>query len=162
MFLASWAVMMGPMTYGQWLAPYLSLLFMSEPLNVVRHLTSGPRLPFTAAYFGSIAATLYFALGVCQASHSVSVGMLMSLSPSAQEHPTYSAIGYNSGSLLDLVSCQLLSYGFDWPAIRSKLRYQQNSFDDRLNYAAIPGIESFADGWKLDGSEYLCSTTQLT
>lgn len=45
LFLASWAVMMGPMQY-------------------VQHLTSGPRLPFTAAYFGSIALTLYFSLGL--------------------------------------------------------------------------------------------------
>lgn len=30
----------------------------------VQHLISGPRLPFTAAYFGSIALTLYFSLGV--------------------------------------------------------------------------------------------------
>lgn len=45
LFLASWAVMMGPMTYG-------------------RHLLSAPRLPFTVAYFGSIGFTLYFSLGV--------------------------------------------------------------------------------------------------
>ncbi|KAL1992423.1 hypothetical protein VTN49DRAFT_4455 [Thermomyces lanuginosus] len=44
-FLASWAVLMGPMTYA-------------------RHLLSGSRLPFTAAYFGSIALTLYFAVGL--------------------------------------------------------------------------------------------------
>ncbi|KAF2088899.1 SFT2-domain-containing protein [Saccharata proteae CBS 121410] len=45
LFLASWAVMMGPKQY-------------------VQHLLSGPRLPFTGAYFGSIALTLYFALGL--------------------------------------------------------------------------------------------------
>ncbi|EEA27650.1 Golgi traffic protein SFT2, putative [Talaromyces marneffei ATCC 18224] len=45
LFLASWAVLMGPISY-------------------IRHLLSGPRLPFTAAYFGSIALTLYFAVGV--------------------------------------------------------------------------------------------------
>jgi hypothetical protein len=45
LFLASWAVMMGPWAY-------------------VQHLISTPRLPFTAAYFGSIALTLYFSLGV--------------------------------------------------------------------------------------------------
>ncbi|KAF1817504.1 SFT2-domain-containing protein [Eremomyces bilateralis CBS 781.70] len=43
LFLASWAVMMGPVPY-------------------VKHLLSGPRLPFTAAYFGSIGLTLYFSL----------------------------------------------------------------------------------------------------
>ena len=45
LFLASWAVLMGPVTYA-------------------KHLVSGPRLPFTAAYFGSICLTLYFAVGV--------------------------------------------------------------------------------------------------
>jgi len=34
------------------------------PWTYARHLVSGPRLPFTAAYFGSIALTLYFAIGV--------------------------------------------------------------------------------------------------
>ncbi|KAJ4336520.1 protein transport protein sft2 [Didymella glomerata] len=45
LFLAAWAVMMGPIQYAQ-------------------HLISGPRLPFTGAYFGSIALTLYFSLGL--------------------------------------------------------------------------------------------------
>ncbi|KAI0025458.1 Got1/Sft2-like family-domain-containing protein [Xylariomycetidae sp. FL0641] len=45
LFLSSWAAMMGPYTYAQ-------------------HLTSGPRLPFTAAYFGSIALTIYFSVGL--------------------------------------------------------------------------------------------------
>ncbi|KAJ5370309.1 uncharacterized protein N7496_006401 [Penicillium cataractarum] len=45
LFLLSWAVLMGPWSYA-------------------RHLVSGPRLPFTAAYFGSIALTLYFAIGL--------------------------------------------------------------------------------------------------
>lgn len=45
LFLASWAVLMGPVTY-------------------TKHLISGPRLPFSAAYFGSIALTLYFAIGL--------------------------------------------------------------------------------------------------
>ncbi|KAL8739360.1 MAG: hypothetical protein Q9190_007843 [Brigantiaea leucoxantha] len=43
LFLGSWAVLMGPVQYMQ-------------------HLISGPRLPFTAAYFGSIALTLVFAV----------------------------------------------------------------------------------------------------
>ena len=47
LFLCSFAAMMGPMAY-------------------VQHLASGPRLPFTAAYFGSIGLTLYFAIGVSQ------------------------------------------------------------------------------------------------
>jgi hypothetical protein len=45
LFLVSWAAMMGPWAY-------------------IQHLVSTPRLPFTAGYFGSIALTLYFSLGV--------------------------------------------------------------------------------------------------
>ncbi|KAJ5684695.1 uncharacterized protein N7477_001040 [Penicillium maclennaniae] len=44
LFLISWAVLMGPWSYA-------------------KHLISGSRLPFTAAYFGSIGLTLYFAIG---------------------------------------------------------------------------------------------------
>ncbi|KAL1835875.1 hypothetical protein VTJ49DRAFT_5956 [Mycothermus thermophilus] len=45
LFLSSFAAIMGPMAYFQ-------------------HLASGPRLPFTAAYFGSLALTLYFSIGL--------------------------------------------------------------------------------------------------
>ncbi|KAM3071275.1 Protein transport protein sft2 [Clarireedia jacksonii] len=34
------------------------------PWTYLNHLTSTPRLPFTATYFGSIALTLYFSLGL--------------------------------------------------------------------------------------------------
>lgn len=46
LFLASWAVLMGPVTYA-------------------KHLVSGPRLPFTLVYFGSIFLTLFSAMKVC-------------------------------------------------------------------------------------------------
>ncbi|MCJ1421974.1 protein transport protein sft2 [Xylographa parallela] len=45
LFLTSWAVLLGPITYA-------------------KHLLSTPRLPFTAVYFGSIALTLYFAIAL--------------------------------------------------------------------------------------------------
>src|SRR3984885_626737 len=59
LFLASWAVLMGPIQYAQ-------------------HLTSGSRLPFTAAYFGTIALTMYFAVGVSSISpfHDRKVSLL--------------------------------------------------------------------------------------
>ena len=37
---------------------------MMGPWAYIQHLASAPRLPFTAAYFGSIALTLYFSLGL--------------------------------------------------------------------------------------------------
>ncbi|KAF2639777.1 SFT2-domain-containing protein [Massarina eburnea CBS 473.64] len=45
LFLMAWGVLMGPAAY-------------------IQHLLSGPRLPFTAAYFGSIALTLFCSLGL--------------------------------------------------------------------------------------------------
>ncbi|MCJ1292189.1 protein transport protein sft2 [Xylographa carneopallida] len=45
LFLTSWAVLLGPVTYA-------------------KHLVSTPRLPFTAVYFGSIALTLYSAIAL--------------------------------------------------------------------------------------------------
>jgi len=56
LFLTSWAVLLGPITYA-------------------KHLISTPRLPFTATYFGSIALTLYFAIGL----HSTILTLFSSL-----------------------------------------------------------------------------------
>ncbi|EAS27653.3 SFT2 domain-containing protein [Coccidioides immitis RS] len=56
LFLASWAVLLGPMTYA-------------------KHLLSGPRLPFTAAYFASIGLTLFFAVGL----HSTLLTLISSI-----------------------------------------------------------------------------------
>ncbi|RMZ78910.1 hypothetical protein DV737_g3690, partial [Chaetothyriales sp. CBS 132003] len=56
LFLASWAFLLGPYQYAT-------------------HLASGPRLPFTAVYFGSIAMTIYFAVGL----HSTILTLLSSV-----------------------------------------------------------------------------------
>ncbi|KAJ6259093.1 hypothetical protein Dda_5990 [Drechslerella dactyloides] len=45
LFLSSWALLYGPLTYA-------------------RHLLSPERLPFTGIYFGSITLTMYFAVGL--------------------------------------------------------------------------------------------------
>lgn len=60
LFLASWAVLMGPVTY-------------------VHHLISAPRLPFTVAYFGSIGLTLYFAIKVSRCDPSIAPMRLVSI-----------------------------------------------------------------------------------
>jgi hypothetical protein len=43
----------------------------------VQHLFSGPRLPFTGAYFGSIALTIYFSIGVSSASLPLLVPVIL-------------------------------------------------------------------------------------
>lgn len=72
LFLASWAVLMGPITYSKSLIAKLEFQapFSSNKAKIasVQHLFSGPRLPFTGAYFGSIALTIYFSIGVSSAS----------------------------------------------------------------------------------------------
>ena len=40
------------------------------PYVYARHLISGPRLPFTAVYLGSIVMTVYFAAGVSRTALS--------------------------------------------------------------------------------------------
>ncbi|KAL8756912.1 MAG: hypothetical protein Q9199_002597 [Rusavskia elegans] len=67
LFLASWAVLMGPLVYAQ-------------------HLISGPRLPFTAAYFGSITMTLVFAIKV---SLSFDLACLQALTQIPAHAPSY-------------------------------------------------------------------------
>lgn len=66
LFLAAWSVMMGPIQYGKQASPPQAahLHAHSRLRSSAQHLISGPRLPFTAAYFGSIALTLFFSLGV--------------------------------------------------------------------------------------------------
>lgn len=45
------------------------------PYQYAMHLISGPRLPFTATYFGAIALTIYFAVGL----HSTLLTLLSSV-----------------------------------------------------------------------------------
>ncbi|EAA35872.2 hypothetical protein GE21DRAFT_919 [Neurospora crassa] len=56
LFITSFAAMMGPWAY-------------------LKHLTSGTRLPFTSAYFGSLILTMYFALSL----HSTILTLLSAL-----------------------------------------------------------------------------------
>ena len=41
-----------------------SFAALQGPVPYIKHLVSPPRIPFTAAYFGSLGLTLYFAVGV--------------------------------------------------------------------------------------------------
>lgn len=63
LFLAAWGVLMGTLQPSPFVQ-YSTHTQVTGPWAYIKHLTSGDRLPFTAAYFGSIALTLYFAIGV--------------------------------------------------------------------------------------------------
>lgn len=58
-----------------------SFSFLWGPVNHLRHLFSRDRLPFTAAYFGTLFATLYFALHVQSTPFTVlcAVGQIVAL-----------------------------------------------------------------------------------
>src|ERR1700761_5457644 len=98
MFLSSWAVLMGPVQYAM-------------------HLISGPRLPFTAAYFGSIVMTIYFAVGGsstqsllrrCQTTLTILVAPL---------HDLDSIFGHCATCGFGMVFGQLLPNGRHWFAL---------------------------------------------
>ncbi|UNI15203.1 protein transport protein sft2, variant 2 [Purpureocillium takamizusanense] len=99
LFLASFAAVMGP-------------------LNYMYHLLSAPRLPFTAAYFGSIFMTLLFAIKVSPAPvHARSRGVpsqtgILFLTPhAASKHHPHPLVRCGAARLPALVSGQLLPHG---------------------------------------------------
>jgi len=101
--------MMGPMTYAQ-------------------HLISTPRLPFTAAYFGSIALTLYFSLGVSIPSiPRTSPYSFINKSRVAWECSPYSDCMLSPISMLSLVFGQLLPNGIKRFAACDNLRSSEGS-----------------------------------
>jgi len=49
---------------------HCSFSLLWGPVNHLKHLFSAARLPFTVAYFGTMGATLYFALSVSTCSYA--------------------------------------------------------------------------------------------
>lgn len=110
------------------------------PVVYVKHLISEARLPFTAAYFGSIGMTLFSAIGVRPSVYPHIPSMLFKLDVKTLSHfapivgallqevlaktsadpgvhmtasqlPADTPVLCHSASVSCLVSCQLLSYG---------------------------------------------------
>lgn len=100
------------------------------PRAYVAHLTSGPRLPFTAVYLGSIAMTIYFAVGV---SPEPPGGRPTKLTAIASfDHLDSSLFDHTTGGL-GMVSSQLLSHGKHWPQVCSQSRGRPpDCLDERL------------------------------
>lgn len=101
----------------------MSFAAVMGPMAYVQHLLSGQRLPFTAAYFGSVALTLFFSMGVsfppvavnrvCRACcYFRSVADTSSLpAPTASQHDPHHAFRYHPARSLVMVPRQLLSNG---------------------------------------------------
>lgn len=84
------------------------------PMAYIQHLLSGNRLPFTAAYFGSIFMTLYFSLGVSQTSNVCVAVLLTEItnSPIASKYDFDLVFRDHPDCLSALVSHQLFPHGF--------------------------------------------------
>lgn len=92
LFLASFAAVMGPKNY-------------------VYHLLSPPRLPFTTAYFGSIALTLVFAIKVCRTRFLATEGLLRANHLPAAKYYSHPDRRLDPDRLLAVVPRELLPDG---------------------------------------------------
>ncbi|KAJ0149538.1 Pyrrolocin cluster transcription factor fsdR [Fusarium oxysporum f. sp. albedinis] len=144
MFLASFAAVMGPMNY-------------------VYHLLSTPRLPFTAAYFGSITLTLVFALKV---RSSLRWAEDFTYIPKASQHNSHLILRSCSTCLPALVLDQLFPYGIYRTALCHIVWCKaSNSMDDWLEksldymqYGTLV-LNTFHDVPRLQGSKSSCTPT---
>jgi hypothetical protein len=100
------------------------------------HLISGPRLPFTAVYFGAIAMTIYFVVGV-----SLVPAILLSkiLTMTAALYCAHTLLVRHSACRIGVVSHQLLPDGKHRLALCGQSwRRPSSSLDERLIYAPNP------------------------
>jgi len=132
------------------------------PVTYAQHLISTPRLPFTAAYFGSIGLTLFFAIKVRRISFLSTVHVSQMWFMNETTHPLIQSFGFDQRpadhsahmtaaqhypdtcvrylpvSVACLVSCQLFPHGRHRVEVCRTLRNQQAfGLDDRLIYVMI-------------------------
>ncbi len=93
----------------------------------MQHLASGPRLPFTAAYFGSIGLTLYFSLGVSKHhSRYLGFGSKSTNRLAAPKHNPDAVRGHHPACLLGMVYGELLPHGLQRAAPGYQLRHEKS------------------------------------
>ena len=104
-------------------------------MNIARHLLSQERLPFTATYFGSIALTIYFAIGVCSrrlitnpspfppstSRHHHRISLTIQPNP-ASKYPPHPPLLHRPDRRARLVPRQLLPHGLAGAAVRGEVR----------------------------------------
>jgi hypothetical protein len=115
------------------------LLRMLTPC-LARHLVSQERLPFTATYFGSIALTLYFALGVSQ-SQILRSPTRVDTCVVTKYNPHIARCDRAAGSF-SLVPHQLFPHGLHRPAVRCEIRHRsRRCLDEQLIHMCMIDIE---------------------
>lgn len=72
---------------------------MNACIGFAYHIVSGPRLPFTAAYFGSIVLTLYFSLGVSPFSSVLILAACAFCIQSLRSSPSHAVVVVIDGCL---------------------------------------------------------------
>lgn len=118
LFLASWAALMGPTAYAA-------------------HLISGPRLPFTAVYFGSIIMTVYFAAGVSfrHVDRTAPANACSAAAFDDSDDPLRGRTAHGVGVVFD----QLLPHGLFWSSVGGESGWRQNHrLDERLMERSSP------------------------
>lgn len=104
------------------------------PMTYAKHLVSGSRLPFTAAYFGSIGLTIYFSVGVSHVFVTLGRSQNADFSEATQHHPHLDGCD-RPDRMSSLVPSQLLPDGIQWSPPRHQLRRAESSdLDDWLSH----------------------------
>lgn len=117
------------------------------PYAYAMHLISGPRLPFTAVYFGAIVMTVYFAAGVSPSSVASCKDVVANTLGPASQYPLDHSLRWYSTCSLGVVSCQLLPYGQHRFKIRCTRGWgESGGVDERLNVDHAKPSTVYSDG----------------
>lgn len=119
------------------------------PWAYIQHLASTPRLPFTAAYFGSLGLTIYFSIGV-GFNQAIPLWVFLANRIKAPKHYSYSFLGHYSAGLPGVVPCELFPDGLEWITHGQLFRGAQSSnVDDKLRKRVIENC-SLSSKWRID------------
>lgn len=108
---------------------------LTPHILTARHLTCQERLPFTATYFGSIALTLYFALGVSPQSvtlsghQTIAFQTILYIADPArfvvvEEYDSYLTHVHRATGRVAMVPRELLPHGLDGAEICGEVWYR--------------------------------------
>lgn len=99
----------------------VSVALLRGPLSHMKHMLSKERIPFTVSYLGSMALTLYAAIGVSRSSFFFMLLNILIVNLKIQiasKNDTYNYICYNSNRCITLVCWILYSRRYFYIKIR--------------------------------------------